>query len=58
VGQELLGLRKAFLALTSPVFSSGIQLTGGGDAKGSQMLFPAGFSLPAVLFVPNTCRTY
>lgn len=56
--QELLGLREAVLALSNPIFSSGIQVTGGGNARDSVMLFPAYFSIPGTLFAPDTCGTY
>lgn len=56
--QELLGLRRAVLALSNPVFSSGVQLTGGGDARDSEVMFPACFSLLVMLFAPDTYGTY
>lgn len=55
--QELLGLRKPILALSNCVFSSGIQLTRGGDARHSGILFLASFSPPAV-FPSDVCGTY
>lgn len=58
VSQELLGLRKAILALSNPVLLSGIQLPGGEDARDSGMLFPACFSLLGMLFAPDTSGNY
>lgn len=55
--QELLGLRKPILALSNFVFSGGIQLPSGGDARHSEILFPAS-SFPPAVFPSDICGTY
>lgn len=55
--QELLGLRKPILELSNCVFSSGICLQSGRDARHSEILFSPSSSPPAV-FPSDICGTF